>query len=55
MKTPSLTKLFQKLTTKDIQIEDNELKAQVRDLRQEVINLKATDLELQTKLSTIEI
>ena len=63
VETLSLTKLFhkypvpnpfQQLTTKDIQIEVNELKAQVRDLRQEIINLKATDLELHTKLSTLE-
>ena len=63
IKTPSLTKLFQKypipnpfqqLTIKEVQIEVNELKAQVRDLRHEISNLKATDLELHTKLFILE-
>ena len=63
IETPSLKKLFhkypvpnpfQQFTTKDIQIEINELKAQVQDLRHEIINLKATDLELHTKLSIME-
>ena len=63
IETPSLTKLFQKyqvpnpfqqLTTKDIKIEVNVLKAQVRDFGHEVINLKATDLELHTKFSILE-
>ena len=61
IETPILTKLFQKypipnpfqpLTTKDIQIEVNELKASVRDLRHEITNLKATDLH--TKISIME-
>ena len=51
IETPSLTKLFQKyqitnpfqqLTTKDIQVEVSKMEAQVRDLRQEIINPKAT-------------
>jgi len=63
IETPSLTKLFQKyqitnpfqqLTTKDIQVEVSKMEAQVRDLRQEIINPKATYLELQTKLSILE-
>ena len=41
-------------TTKEIQIEVNELKAQVRNLRHEITNLKATDLELHAKLSIME-
>ena len=58
-----MTKLFQKypepnpfkqLTAKDVQIEVNLLKAQVRDLRQEIINLNATNLELHTQLSILE-
>jgi len=63
IETPTLTKLsqtyltpnpFQQLTTKEIQIKVNELKAQVWDLRHEITKLKATNLELHTKLSILE-
>ena len=42
------------MTTKDLQVEINELKIQVRHLKREVINLKTSDLAIEAKLALLE-